>query len=120
MKIDVAELMRAVVVVDGRPDEYLRPGRYRRWALRKSVDLVWFLTGDLVAEMTEAQVDRVCDALAASPRRPRRELAVGSLWPNLAASFRPCDLVWCRHTPHGGTDQLVLPQVRVPSCRPED
>jgi regulator of protease activity HflC (stomatin/prohibitin superfamily) len=59
MKIDVSEMLRAVLVVDGRPDEYLRPGRYRRWALRKNLELAWFLVDDLVADMTEAQADLI-------------------------------------------------------------
>ena len=54
----------------------------------------------------------------AVPELSRRGLAVGSLWPNLAASFRPCDLVWCRHTPHGAPTNWSCPRCECQAADP--
>ena len=55
LKVDVSEKLRAILNVDGVPSEFLGPGRYRLWKIGKNLDVTWFNTGVLIAELSDAQ-----------------------------------------------------------------
>src|SRR5438309_10363060 len=52
MKIDINPRERAIAYVNGRPEQYLTPGRHSLWAFRRKVEVVRSLglTAELDAE----------------------------------------------------------------------
>lgn len=70
MKIDVTERERVFVLVNGRPTEYLGPGRYRRYSLTRKLSV-------LRVDITRLAADLEADFLALVPPEDLKIVQVG-------------------------------------------